>query len=80
MLIEKTYIIDRIENNKAICECVVSGVKIEINTKNLPADAKEGDAIRKDSENTYIIDLALSKQRLADLTARVDMLFKRKTL
>jgi len=77
MSAQKTFIIDRIVGNVAVCECLTTSERVEISTKSLPADAKEGDAIREDSENTYIIDIALSKQRLADLTARMNTLFKR---
>ena len=72
-----TYIIDRIESGIAVCECMTTGEAVEINTKNLPGDAREGDVIREDTEGSYIIDIALSKQRLADLTARMNALFKR---
>jgi len=70
------YIIDRFEGSVAICERMETGERVEIDAKNLPGDAREGDVIRRDGDE-YIIDLAQSKQRLADLTARMNRLFKR---
>ena len=78
MSAEKTFIIDRIVGEIAICECMSSGRQIEIGIKNLPGDVREGDIIREDGESTYIIDLALSKQRLAEMTSRMEALFRRK--
>lgn len=73
---EKIYVIDRIEGSFAVCECMITGEKAEINIKNLPSDIREGDIIRRDGGG-YVIDPDLSKQRLADLTARMNTLFKR---
>jgi len=73
-----TYIIDRIVGNIAVCECKDTGEQVEINTKNLPDDCREGDIIREDGESTYIIDLAASRDRLAEMTSRMNSLFNRK--
>lgn len=76
MSAEKTYIIDRIEGDIAVCECTQTGERLKFNTKNLPCDIKEGDVIRKDTENIFAIDIAQSKQRMANLTSRMNSLFK----
>ena len=71
-----TFIIDRIEEGIAVCENTETGAPVEIAANLLPKAAKEGDIIRKDSENTYTIDHAASKQRLAKLTERMNRLFR----
>ena len=70
------YIIDRIENGVASCECLETGDKLEIAASNLPKGAKEGDAIRNDGAG-YTIDSAFTKQRKAELSDRLDKLFKK---
>lgn len=72
-----TLIIDRIIDKIAICECMKTSAKVKIATKNLPQAAKEGDIIRK-IDDTYIIDSAASKQRLTDMTNRMNALFARR--
>ena len=72
-----SYIIDRIESGIALCECMSTGEKIEINEKSLPKTAREGDVIHQEGENAYIVDTAMTEQRLAALTARMNSLFMR---
>jgi len=71
------YIIDTIEGDIAICECMMTGERVEINTKSLPRGAEEGNVVRQTSKNTYAVDIKLSKERLDDLTTRMNNLFKR---
>ena len=70
------YIIDRIENGIAVCECKETGERLEIEVKVLPAKAKEGDIIKKDNDS-YILDLSLTKKRKAELTDRLNRLFQK---
>jgi len=70
------YIIDRIENGIAVCESLETGGKLEVEAKDLPKRAKEGDTIRDDG-GTYLIDAALTKQRKSELSDRLDRLFKK---
>ena len=78
-----TLVIDKIENGISVCECLETGERIEIPINSLPADAKESDIIREDKKNTesgksiYVIDVALTKDRLAEMTDRMNRLFAR---
>ena len=71
-----TYIIDRIESGIAVCESLENGEKLEIAISNLPKEAKESDAIRESGDG-YIIDAALTSQRMADLSKRLNRLFNK---
>jgi hypothetical protein len=70
------YIIDRIENGIAVCECMESGSMLEIAIANLPKGVSEGDAIRGD-DGSYILDSAMTKQRKTEMANRLDRLFKK---
>jgi CRISPR/Cas system CMR subunit Cmr4 (Cas7 group RAMP superfamily) len=70
------YIIDRIENDMAVCENLKSGEKLEIAMTSIQKSAKEGVVIKKDGD-IYIVDINLTKQRRVELTARLDKLFKK---
>jgi len=70
------YIIDRIENEIAVCESLNSGEKLEIGIANLPKNAKEGDAITKDGD-IYTINYDLTKQRKAEMRERLNRLFQK---
>ena len=70
------YAIDRLDNSVAVCECLTSGKRFELDVQNLPRGAKEGDVLRRDG-NGYVVDSALTKQRRDELTDRMNMLFKK---
>jgi len=70
------YIIDRIDGNLAICECINTGEMIKFNIQKLPKKAKEGDVLRKEG-NTFIIDYETTKQRKKALTERMNRLFRK---
>ena len=70
----KTYAIDRIEDNIAICECLQTGARITVDIQYLPPEANEGDLLRQEGER-FVIDEAQTKQRLSDLTDRMNELF-----
>ena len=72
------YVIDRIENGIAVCECLETGAVLEISKKNLPKGAREGDVIRRQDEHSFSIDAELTKKRRENLTNRMNRLFKRK--
>jgi len=70
------YIIDRIESGIAVCESVESNVTFEIAMTAIQKNAKEGDVIKKNGD-FYVIDAAVTKSRKAELTTRLDRLFKK---
>jgi formylmethanofuran dehydrogenase subunit A len=71
------YIIDRIESGIAVCESVESNVTFEIAMTAIQKNAKEGDVIKKNGDDFYVIDAAVTKSRKAELTTRLDRLFKK---
>ena len=71
------YVIDRIENGIAACECLETGFVLEINQKNLPKSAREGDVIRRQDKNLFVVDVELTKKRRDSMTDRVNRLFGR---
>ena len=71
-----TLIIDQIESGIAACESLDTGARREIPAALLPKAAKEGDIIREVGENAFVIDHAATKQRLAEITQRMERLFR----
>jgi len=65
------WVIDRITDDIAVCECLESGKTIQIP---LPKGAKEGHILRQDGK-VYIIDHEKTQQRLTTLTNRMNKLF-----
>ena len=75
------YIIDRIEDGRAVLECMETDQSMDIDALELPKEAKEGDIVCKDDESgggDYIIDHALTEERRARLTKRMNDLFAKK--
>ena len=70
------YVIDRIENSIAVCESLDTGDKLEITVSDLPKGVKEGDMIQKDGDG-YVVNAEATKQRKAELSGRLDRLFKK---
>jgi len=70
------YAIDRIENGKAVCECLETGESIMVDIEELPKEVKEGDIIDYDGEN-YTIDDCTTKQHLYALTDRLNELLNK---
>jgi len=64
------------DNGIAICECLESGDRLELEINHLPENAKEGDVIRREGDG-YVVDQALTKQRKDELTDRMNRLFKK---
>ena len=67
----KTYVIDRIINGIALCECLEAGENIEITP---PRGAKEGDLIRQ-TKNGFEIDKEATLCRKKQLDDRLQRLF-----
>jgi len=72
------YVVDRIENGIAACECLDTGAVLEISKKNLPKGAREGDVIRQLSEGYFVVDVELTKKRRDSMIGRMNKLFARK--
>jgi len=70
------FVVDRIVGKIAICECLKSGEKIELNTKKRPKNCKEGDVLRE-VDGIFVVDEQMTTQRKADLTTRLNRLFGR---
>lgn len=65
---ERILVVDRIENNIAVCEDRKSGEILEINITNLPTEIKEG-TVLKYEKGVYKIDLkeqSSIEQRIKD--------------
>ncbi|MCL2376817.1 MAG: DUF3006 domain-containing protein [Defluviitaleaceae bacterium] len=71
------YVIDRIENGIGVCECLETGAKLEISRAHLPKGAKEGDVIRRLHENSFAIDIELTKKRRDSMSDRMNRLFEK---
>lgn len=56
------YALDRIENNIAILENIITGEKRKISIFNLPQNIHEG-TILKEENNTYTIDIQEEEKR-----------------
>ncbi|MCL2608529.1 MAG: DUF3006 domain-containing protein [Treponema sp.] len=70
-------VVDRIEGDVtpiAVCCCLEIDEDFEISLSELPPGIKEGDVITREG-NTYTYDEALTKKRMADITARMNRLF-----
>ena len=65
------YVIDKIVNGTAVCECLESDEKIEIAP---PKNAKEGDVLKL-VNNKFIVDAEATKHRQNALNARLQKLF-----
>lgn len=59
-IMEETLVIDRIENNIAICENRENGIIIEIDVSKLPDNIREGSVI-KYMDGNYRLDLEEQK-------------------
>lgn len=68
------YIIDRIEQNIAICEDD-NKKQIEIEVTKLPSNIKEGDIIKQE-KGKYIIDEENTEKKREDIRKRMSKLWK----
>ncbi len=74
---KETFIIDRLENNFAVCENYITGKKVDIPTKNIPLVAKEGDILKKVmNTNLYKIEKNLTKNRLNSIKKKTKDLWE----
>ena len=72
---EEEIIIDRFENNIAVCEDIKTGKIIEIPRKSIEKDAKEGDII-KNIEGIYKRDIKKQEEIELRIKEKMDKLWK----
>lgn len=72
---EEEIVIDRFENNIAVCEDRKTGRIIEIPRKNIEKDAKEGDII-KNIEGIYKKDIKKQEEVESRIKEKMDKLWK----
>lgn len=70
-----TWIIDRFEENLAVCERP-DKTFVQISRNLLPSAAKEGDVIRLDADGRYHIDTHLTKLRAERIMKKMNALRK----
>ncbi len=68
-------VIDRIEGDFAVVEN--EGIMLDIPLSQLPCDVKEGDIVTF-SNGVYIVDNKTADEQRAEISVRLDKLFKRK--
>ena len=69
------YIIDRIENDVAVCEREDGGFE-DIPLRELPKGAREGSVLVKDGDGAWALDLETEQERRARLFEMQEGLFK----
>lgn len=72
---EEEIVIDRFENNIAVCEDIKTGKIIEIPRKSIEKDAKEGDII-KNIEGIYKKDIKKQEEVELRIKEKMDKLWK----
>lgn len=72
---EEEIVIDRFENNIAVCEDIKTGKIIEIPRKSIEKDAKEGDII-KNIEGIYKRDIKKQEEIELRIKEKMDKLWK----
>ncbi len=72
---EEEIIIDRFENNIAVCEDIKTGKIIEIPRKSIEKDAKEGDII-KNIEGIYKKNIKKQEEVESRIKEKMDKLWK----
>lgn len=72
---EEEIVIDRFENNIAVCEDIKTGKIIEIPRKSIEKDAKEGDII-KNIEGIYKKDIKKQEEIELRIKEKMDKLWK----
>lgn len=70
------YAIDKIEGDLVVLEELTTQEKKEINIKELPREIKEGTVLTY-TNDIYIIDKNLEKERKANIKSKFDMLRKK---
>lgn len=71
---EEEIVIDRFENNIAVCEDIKTGKIIEIPRKSIEKDAKEGDII-KNIEGIYKKDIKKQEEVESRIKEKMDKLW-----
>ena len=72
---EEEIVIDRFENNIAVCEDIKTGKIIEIPRKSIEKDAKEGDII-KNIEGIYKKNIKKQEEVESRIKEKMDKLWK----
>ena len=57
------FSVDRIEENFAICQDLLSEKMVDIGLNNLPKEVKEGDIVVKREDKTFYVDHEETKKR-----------------
>lgn len=71
----KTYIIDRFEENMAICETEENTI-VKISRLDLPSESREGDILIQTKDETFYIDSEATKER----RRKLEQLFSKLTI
>jgi len=71
----KKFAIDRIVESIAICECLQTAKRLEIEIKNLPDGVKESDVLHQRDDGVFVMDAEFGTQKTAEMTARLNKLF-----
>ena len=71
------FVIDRVENELAVCEALDSGETRQFKTALLPEGAKEGDVLVYDGAR-LILDEESTAARTKKIQGMLDVLFKKK--
>lgn|GEM_PF-259839 len=71
--VDMVWVIDRIVNGVAVCECLETGETMSITP---PQGAKEGHVLRGEGQG-FVVDQAMTKQRQAEMATRLNRLFER---
>lgn len=74
MQMEFIFVVDRIENNYAICENRDTGEMIDIELSQLPKEIKEGTVLKYENEK-YVIDENTQKQIEKRITNKMNKLW-----
>ena len=75
-MVNKTYAVDRIEGDVAVCECLETGVLLSVEVSELPQGVKEGDVVVKGVDG-FAFDEEQTEDRRSRLSSRLDRLFRK---
>jgi len=72
----RAFVVDRIVGGTAICECLETGEKIELDAKKRPPNCREGDILRTTNDGC-VVDIEATRKRKEQLSERLNRLFTR---
>lgn len=73
---DKTYVVDRVEENIAICEDKSSKELVKIEVEKLPKGVKEGSII-VEKNNTFLLDKTQEARKSSIIKQKMDKLWKK---